>query len=93
METITIVNIDGTVTTRDMTPEEQAQFEESLLATAWAGIRVTRDSLLVVSDWTQLEDAPVDHAAWAVYRQQLRDMPEHTTDPLNPVWPTPPAGQ
>jgi hypothetical protein len=30
--------------------------------------------LLTQSDWTQLADAPVDKAAWAVYRQALRDI-------------------
>jgi hypothetical protein len=28
--------------------------------------------------------------AWLDYRQALRDLPANTTDPENPVWPTPP---
>lgn len=28
--------------------------------------------------------------AWAVYAQELRDLPETTTDPANPVWPEAP---
>lgn len=58
---------------------------------AWVALRMTRDSYLAASDWTQVPDAPVDHAAWAAYRQQLRDLPSNTTDPRNPTWPTPPA--
>jgi hypothetical protein len=27
------------------------------------------------SDWTQLPDAPGNAQAWAIYRQQLRDLP------------------
>lgn len=38
-------------------------------------MRNHRDRLLAESDWTQLPDAPVDKAAWAAYRQQLRDFP------------------
>ena len=38
-------------------------------------MRAHRDRLLVASDWTQLPDAPVDRAAWATYRQALRDFP------------------
>ena len=38
-------------------------------------MRLHRDRLLAESDWTQLPDAPVDKAAWATYRQALRDFP------------------
>ena len=27
------------------------------------------------TDWTQLPDAPIDAASWAVYRQALRSLP------------------
>ena len=57
---------------------------------AWQALRFKRQYLLSGSDWTQVPDAPVDHAAWAVYRQELRDLPEHTPDPRYVVWPTPP---
>ena len=38
-------------------------------------MRLRRDALLAASDWTQVADAPVDRAAWAAYRQALRDFP------------------
>jgi hypothetical protein len=41
----------------------------------WEQIKLWRNSQLVASDWTQLPDAPVDKAAWATYRQALRDLP------------------
>ena len=44
-------------------------------------IRKWRDAELVKSDWTQVLDAPVDQAAWATYRQALRDLPSSNTDP------------
>lgn len=53
-------------------------------------LRFLRNQKLSASDWTQVPDAPVDQAAWAAYRQALRDLPDKTTDPANPVWPTPP---
>lgn len=39
-------------------------------------VRGQRNTLLSESDWTQLADAPVDKAAWATYRQALRDLPQ-----------------
>ena len=53
-------------------------------------IRFERDRLLVASDWTQVADAPVNQAAWAEYRQALRDIPEQEGFPENVVWPTKP---
>ena len=81
----TIVNCaTGEVTIIPPTPEEE-------LAMAWASIRSIRDTLLSGSDWTQVVDAPVDQAAWATYRQALRDLPQNTTDPFEPVWPVKPS--
>lgn len=53
-------------------------------------VRAERDKLLTESDWTQVADAPVDQAAWATYRQALRDVPEQEGFPENVVWPTTP---
>lgn len=69
----------------------QANKEAEELALAWINLRARRSQLLSDCDWTQVPDAPVDKAAWAAYRQQLRDLPENTVDPANPVWPTPPG--
>lgn len=50
--------------------------DENTTAQQWAdGMRLHRDRLLAASDWTQTADAPVDKAAWATYRQALRDFP------------------
>ena len=54
-------------------------------------LRNNRDRLLQSSDWTQVPDAPVDQAAWAAYRQLLRDLPSTTTDPFNVQWPKSPS--
>lgn len=50
-------------------------------------IRAHRKKLLVASDWTQVADAPVDQAAWAIYRQALRDITEQVGFPETINWP------
>lgn len=52
--------------------------------------RQCRRELLVASDWTQVADAPVDQAAWATYRQALRDIPEQAGFPQDIQWPPEP---
>jgi hypothetical protein len=78
--------VDGVVT-----PKPASETEELEIDRAWSALRNGRGNLLQGSDWTQVPDAPVDSAAWAVYRQQLRDLPANTTDPRNVVWPEPPS--
>jgi hypothetical protein len=41
----------------------------------WEQIKLWRNAQLKESDWTQVADAPTDKAAWATYRQALRDLP------------------
>lgn len=55
-------------------------------------IRISRNQELAKCDWTQLADAPVDKAAWAAYRQQLRDITQQPGFPWNVTWPTEPEG-
>ena len=79
------------------TPAEEAakDAEEALWAAgaddrAAAEIRTERDAKLAETDWTQVADAPVDQAAWATYRQLLRDMPEQAGFPNTIDWPVAP---
>lgn len=44
-----------------------------------------RNRLLSQSDWRMLPDAPGDRAAWVAYRQALRDAPQQTEWPNNPI--------
>ena len=54
--------------------------------------RQQRDALLSACDWTQLPDVPGQtKAAWAVYRQALRDISIQPGFPERVTWPTPPA--
>lgn len=53
-------------------------------------IRAARNQKLKDTDWTQVADAPVDKAAWAAYRQSLRDISTQTGFPWEVQWPTEP---
>ena len=75
-----------TVTVADKTAEDIA----ADLASRSAQVRAQRDRLLASSDWTQVLDAPVDKAAWAAYRQSLRDVPLQAGFPENVTWPKEP---
>ena len=57
-----------------------------------AAIRARRDQLLAESDWTQLPDVPeATKAAWADYRQALRDLTAQDGFPDAIQWPSTPA--
>lgn len=59
----------------------------------WERLRNQRNYKLLISDWSQLSDAPLTSSqktAWATYRQTLRDLPENTEDPKNVTWPSQP---
>lgn len=81
----------GKVTEEELTAEEIAELETFALAQRWRFLRAERDRRLAESDWTVLSDTPTSTAAWKIYRQALRDLPANTTDPFEPVWPTPPS--
>lgn len=66
--------------------DELAAIQASRAATA----RSERTQKLQRSDWTQLADAPVDKAAWAAYRQALRDVPSQPGFPTTIDWPQEP---
>ena len=68
--------------------------EVEVLKGAWASVRETRNQLLRRSDFTQLPDSPLtteQRAAWATYRQELRDLTENLSSPYDVVWPTAPS--
>jgi hypothetical protein len=71
-----------------MTEEEVAARIEQ----EWQNVRGQRNFRLVISDWTQLPDAPLTNiqtAAWATHRQALRDITDQA-DPFNILWPVTP---
>ena len=58
-----------------MTFQFNPMFPDATNEQKWEQIKVWRNAQLAASDWTQTLDAPVDKAAWATYRQALRDLP------------------
>lgn len=59
-------------------------------------VRSYRNELLRLSDWTQLEDAPISSSKklqWKAYRQELRDFPSLIDEEnwTGPFWPVPPS--
>jgi hypothetical protein len=69
----------------DVEPLTQEELDQRVV-TQWQVIRTQRNQMLKDSDWTQVADSPVDKAAWATYRQALRDITTQA-DPFNIVWP------
>lgn len=84
-----------------------AVFDDSAVISDWPGYTTTepvvpedtkaqdaraeRNARLEQSDWTQLNDAPVDQAAWAAYRSALRDITDQAGFPNEITWPTAPT--
>ena len=63
----------------DIKAEIDKQFDRAILKldeTSWEIIRKKRDFLLRTTDWTMTPGCSVDQAAWAAYRQTLRDVPQ-----------------
>ena len=67
--------------------EEEIQ---SLLLAESQAIREERTRLLRECDWTQVPDSPANAEAWAIYRQELRDVPLQEGFPWNITWPEAP---
>ena len=71
----------------DATPEQIAERTESKAVE----VRADRNKRLADCDWTQLADAPVAHAVWAAYRQDLRDVTAQPGFPWDVEWPPAPG--
>jgi hypothetical protein len=80
--------IDGAWVIDDSEKYQEAVNENTNLQSAQ--VRQKRNELLTRSDWTQVADAPVDKAAWAAYRQALRDISSQEGFPWTIEWPTQP---
>lgn len=70
--------------------EQQAAYVAGIDAKQAEAVRNQRDADLKASDWTQVADAPVDKAAWATYRQALRDLPNAAGFPWDHTYPNKP---
>jgi len=63
---------------------------------AWDDLRSERDRLLAATDFFMTVDfydnilTTPEQGEVPTYRAELRDLPDNTTDPYNPPWPTKP---
>ena len=85
----------GEVTVVPFTAEEEVLFWQRRTPMTWLALRSERDSRLKESDLYVMPDRWVSYSnerqtEWSNYRQALRDLPQNTTDPFNPVWPVKP---
>lgn len=70
--------------------EQEVAYKAAKDAEQAKSVRQSRGEKLKDSDWTQVADAPVDQAAWATYRQALRDVTSQEGFPWTITWPTQP---
>lgn len=69
---------------------EQAEYLASENDRVAFRLRAERNQLLTASDWTQISDSTADKAAWATYRQALRDITTQAGFPWTVEWPVQP---
>jgi hypothetical protein len=85
-----VEQIDGSWFTKYSVADMDADAIAAKDAEQAKSAREQRSAKLAESDWTQLTDAPINSALWAVYRQQLRDVPSQVGFPWEINWPTQP---
>ena len=76
--------------------EIDRKFDKTILdleETSWNIIRKKRDYLLWTTDWSMTPGCTVDQAAWAAYRQALRDIPQtyKSSGFASVIWPKAPS--
>ena len=85
-----IEQINGKWFTKWSVKDMDAEAQTALNTTQAEAVRKQRNDKLAACDWTQVEDAPVDKAAWATYRQALRDVTSQAGFPWTVNWPEAP---
>ena len=70
--------------------ENEAEYKAMKDAEQAKSVRNSRTEKLKDCDWTQIADSTADKAAWATYRQALRDITAQAGFPWTIDWPTQP---
>ncbi len=70
--------------------ENEAAYRTQKDAEQAKAVREQRSTKLADCDWTQVDDSPVDKAAWATYRTALRNVPTQSGFPWTITWPDAP---
>ena len=74
---------------------DKESYDKEVAVNATLVLRNKRNTVLTKSDNYVLPDrwasmTAEKQAEWSKYRQDLRDLPASTADPINPTWPTEP---
>ena len=85
-----VEQIDGKWYTKYSVADITAEAVVAKDAEQAALMRQERGNKLADCDWTQVADSPVDKAAWATYRQALRDITAQAGFPWTITWPDAP---
>jgi hypothetical protein len=75
------------------TPLALMSHRAAVTVPTWEEIRGRRNALIAASDWVVIRAAEKQEpipAAWATYRQALRDIPQSCATPGDVVWPEKP---
>lgn len=86
-----VEQINGKWFTKWSVKDMDAEAQTALNTTQAEAVRKQRNDKLAACDWTQVEDAPVDKAAWATYRTALRNITAQVGFPWTIEWPTQPV--
>lgn len=70
--------------------EQETAYKAMKDAEQAKSVRASRTEKLKDSDWTQIADSTADKAAWATYRQALRDITGQAGFPWTITWPDAP---
>jgi hypothetical protein len=71
--------------------EETRRWEVRFKVDLWEEFRKERNRRLQESDWTQCLDVRmINDSEWKEYRENLRNLPQITTNPKKPNWPIQP---
>jgi hypothetical protein len=85
-----VEQVNGKWYTKYSVADMEDEAKTALNTTQAEAVRKQRNDKLAACDWTQVEDAPVDKAAWATYRQALRDVTSQDGFPWTVNWPEAP---
>jgi len=79
-----VLPTDAEIALQQATYKAQSDTEQA------ASVRASRTQKLKDCDWTQISDSTANKAAWATYRQALRDITTQAGFPWNVEWPVQP---
>ena len=85
-----VEQVEGKWYTKYSVADMDQEAKDALDTVQAEAMRKQRTEKLKDSDWTQLADSTADKAAWAAYRQALRDVTEQSGFPWTIEWPEQP---